>query len=114
MHRSRFLATGTFYHVVGDAHGPSRATVHRTIHRVMAAIVRRLLGVVRFPSTVDACREEQEAFREMAGMPYVIGKFIFAAMIRDKRCGYLFRLKLSAKGTKWESNKRWITGSGHV
>ena len=72
----RFLASGAFYHVVGDAHGPSRATVHRTIHRVRAAIVSAAAGCPPCPpstSTVDTCREEQEAFREMSGMPYVIG-----------------------------------------
>lgn len=69
----RFLATGTFYYVVGDAHGPSRATVHRTVHRVLEVIVRRLIGLIAFPTSVEACRAVQREFHEMAHFPNVIG-----------------------------------------
>lgn len=70
----RFLATGTFYYVVGDAHGPSRATTHRAVHRVLAAIVRRLTGLIAFPTTPEGCRALQRGFYQMAGLPNVIGK----------------------------------------
>ena len=70
----RWLATGSFYTVIGDAHGPSRATIHQTVHRVMAALVHRLRGLISFPRTREGCRAVQRRFFDMAGLPDVIGK----------------------------------------
>ena len=77
----RFLATGSFYTIVGDAHGPSRATIHRTGHRVLAAIIRRLLGLIGFPRSREACRAVQRRFFDMAGLPDVIGKLAYVSII---------------------------------
>ncbi|XP_043217108.1 putative nuclease HARBI1 [Amphibalanus amphitrite] len=69
----RFLATGSFYHVVGDAHGPSKATVYRAVHRAVEAIVNRLMGLIAFPNTHEATRALQAQFHGKAGLPNVIG-----------------------------------------
>ena len=81
----RFLATGSFYTVLDDAHGPRRATIHRNVHRVMAAIVHRLLGLISFPRCREGCREVQRRFFEMAGLPDVIGEML----IHQQLLGYL-------------------------
>ena len=35
---------------VADSHGPSTATVHRTVHRVTQAIIGAFAGAVRWPA----------------------------------------------------------------
>ena len=70
------MATGSFYHVVGDAHGPSKATVCRAVRRVTAALVARLGSVLHFPRSVEACQEQQNTFFDVAGLPSVIGKHV--------------------------------------
>ena len=70
----RFFATGTFYYVTADAHGPSKASVCRAVHAVSDALVARCSGAVRFPADEPARARVEEHFRQMAGMPEVIGQ----------------------------------------
>ena len=69
----RFLATGTLYHMAGDGHGLSKATVCRVIRRVCKAVLRAFLHVIRFPQG-EALQAAEARYRAIAGLPEVIGE----------------------------------------
>jgi hypothetical protein len=70
----RFLATGAFYRVVGDAHGPSEATICRNVKRVVSAINLTLFDeLIRWPSNNNDITHIPHRFREIGGMPCVSG-----------------------------------------
>lgn len=64
----RFAATDGFYHLVGDAHGVSKATVCRVVHRVADAVVGRIDQYVRWPENL---LQQAAKFRDLAGFPCV-------------------------------------------
>ena len=68
------MATGGYYHLVGDAHGPSKASVCRAVRRVTAAINFHFGGIIAFPENVEVCREAQASFFDVARLPSVIGE----------------------------------------
>ena len=66
----RFLATGAFYKVVGDAHGISKASVSRSIGRCVNAINTTMFReCIDFPTDASIATK----FFEFAGMPSVAG-----------------------------------------
>ena len=70
----RFLATGGFYHLIGDAHGPSKSTVCRAVKRVVTAINTVLFDeLVRWPNSEHALSAIPIKFREYGGMVSVGG-----------------------------------------
>jgi hypothetical protein len=70
----RFLATGAFYRVVADAHGPSEATICRNIKRVVSAINLTLFDeYIRWPSNNNEISHIPLRFQEIGGMPCVCG-----------------------------------------
>jgi hypothetical protein len=70
----RFLATGAFYRVVGDAHGPSEPTICRNLKRVVSAINTTLFDeLIRWPSVNNELTLIPHRFREIGGMPCVSG-----------------------------------------
>lgn len=67
-----WLGSGCQYHVCGDAHGISKATIHRCVHKVCSLLVRILLGEeVRWP-TVNVQTVPQR-FMRVANFPRVAG-----------------------------------------
>lgn len=65
----RFLATGSFYHLVGDAHGFSKGTVSNCIRRCITAINTSLFAEhVRWIDNNTARK-----FYEVGGMPAIAG-----------------------------------------
>ena len=67
----RFYATGGFYQLIGDSHGPSKSTVCRAVHRVTSAICSRLSSVIAWPEDLAVVKQ---AFFDKAGMRDVIGE----------------------------------------
>jgi hypothetical protein len=68
----RFLATGSFYRVIGDAHGPSESTICRNVQRVISAINSTLFDeVIRWPAGDAEIVTIPYRFREICGMPCV-------------------------------------------
>uniref|UniRef100_A0A914VDH0 DDE Tnp4 domain-containing protein n=1 Tax=Plectus sambesii TaxID=2011161 RepID=A0A914VDH0_9BILA len=64
------LACG-FYYSVGDANGPSKASVCRVVHRVTAAVNRRLFQTtIQWPNPVGTLANR---FHHYANMPCVAG-----------------------------------------
>ena len=70
----RFFATGSFYHAVGDMHGPSKATVCRVVRKVANLINTQLGGAIKWPTTAEEHVTESRGFYAMAGVPDVIGR----------------------------------------
>lgn len=69
----RFLATGSFYRLNGDAHGVSAATVCRSIKKVINAINERLFDqTICWPQNNDALQIPQSFYR-IARFPRVAG-----------------------------------------
>ena len=68
----RFFACGSIYSVVADAHGLSRSTVCRIVHRVARAMCLRLQNI-QFPTSADSRRAVKLGFYQMAGFPNVLG-----------------------------------------
>ena len=66
--------------MVGDGHGPSKATVFRAVHKVTAAICANFSSVITWPDDMDAVKE---AFAEKAGMPDVLGESFMLSEIRN-------------------------------
>lgn len=58
--------------MVGDGHGPSKATVCRTVHRVSGLIVDQFGGLLCWPTGERLDRVKAD-FHAMAGLPDVIG-----------------------------------------
>jgi hypothetical protein len=70
----RFLATGAFYRVVGDAQGPSESTICRNVRRVVTAINSILFDkAIRWPNSNNDIALIPLKFREIGGMPCVCG-----------------------------------------
>ena len=72
----RFFADGAALRLIGDAHGISKATVSRCIHRVANAIVNSLFNeVVDFPSTNEENLSLPLRFQQVthSRMPSVCG-----------------------------------------
>ncbi|PAA78295.1 hypothetical protein BOX15_Mlig031326g1 [Macrostomum lignano] len=70
----RFLACGSFYHAVGDAHGVSKATLCRTVRRVVTALNNRLFDeLVRWPECNQKRAQIAQDFYRVGGMPCVAG-----------------------------------------
>ncbi|KAI5740980.1 hypothetical protein M8J76_009211 [Diaphorina citri] len=66
-----WLGNGAQYHITADAHGVSKSTVQRTVHKVVECVVRyQFPQSIRFPENMAAIVEK---FSEIAGMPCVIG-----------------------------------------
>uniref|UniRef100_A0A914WMT9 DDE Tnp4 domain-containing protein n=1 Tax=Plectus sambesii TaxID=2011161 RepID=A0A914WMT9_9BILA len=65
------VGPGGFYYSVGDANGPSKASVCRAVHRVTAAVNRRLFqATIRWPNPVGTLANR---FHHYANMPCVAG-----------------------------------------
>ena len=70
----RFLATGSFLQVVGDAiAGADKSTVSRIVRRVTLAIARKLDDFVKFPESRQEKDEIKQVFYDRGGFPCVIG-----------------------------------------
>ena len=70
----RFLATGSFLQVVGDAiAGADKSTVSRIVRRVTLAIARKLDDFVKFPQSRQEKDKIKQGFYDLAGFPCVIG-----------------------------------------
>ncbi|XP_063635066.1 putative nuclease HARBI1 [Cydia splendana] len=66
-----WMGSGSQYHVSGDNHGVSKATIHRSIKRVTTAIVNEMFGSeVRWPENSNAI---PHLFREIANIPRIGG-----------------------------------------
>jgi hypothetical protein len=65
-----FAGTNSFFHVMRDARGPSTHTVHRTVHRVAAAILTLKKEVIRWPDDKNKLRHD---FMKIANFPCVAG-----------------------------------------
>jgi hypothetical protein len=65
-----FAGTNSFFHVLRDARGPSTHTVHRTVHRVAAAIITLKNEVICWPQDKTKLRHE---FMKIANFPCVAG-----------------------------------------
>ncbi|XP_061192115.1 putative nuclease HARBI1 [Saccostrea echinata] len=68
----RFVATGAFHQLVGDAIHISKATAGRCIRRVASAIANVAGRFIRFPSGQDATNVKR-MFHAIAGFPGVLG-----------------------------------------
>lgn len=67
----RFLATGSFYHVLGDSHGVSQATISRCVHKCVHANNDALFATtIHWP---ENCHQIPVDFFDLAGMPAVAG-----------------------------------------
>lgn len=70
----RYLATGSNFSVVGDAHGVHKSTVSRALHRVVEAVNSTI-----YPEVVDWPRDQAQILRiaqdfyDKCGMPSVFG-----------------------------------------
>lgn len=70
----RYLASGSYFNVVGDAHGVDKATVSRKLHKVVEVI-----NNIVYPQVVDWPQDQRQMngiindFYDKAGMPSVIG-----------------------------------------
>ena len=63
----RFLADNGFFHLTGDAHGVSKATVHRCVKRVVSAMISVLYDeLVQWPNR-NKINSSMEKFYDMAG-----------------------------------------------
>jgi nuclease HARBI1 len=70
----RFLATGGYYALVGDAHGLHKSTVSRKIRAVVQLIVKHIWSnIVKFPSSAVHLVENAAKFHDIAGITSVIG-----------------------------------------
>jgi hypothetical protein len=69
----RFLATGGMYRLVGDAHGPSKPTVSRTVSRVVGAIIDHYFDTIVCWPTGGQLNLISRKFFNMGGMPSVAG-----------------------------------------
>lgn len=67
-----WLGSGCQYHVCGDAHGISKATVHRCVKKVCTSLVRRLLGEEVHWPTVNV-QSVPQRFMRVANFPRVAG-----------------------------------------
>lgn len=66
-----WLGTGTYYHAIGDMHGPSKSSVCCIVKHVVNAIVDNLFqDVVRWPDNTDDIAPE---FLRKGGFPCVSG-----------------------------------------
>lgn len=80
----RFLATGGFYKLNGDAHGVSDSTICRSVRSVVEAINQRLFDeLIRWPRDNAARNAIAQGFFGIAGMPLVAG-CIDGTLIRIK------------------------------
>ncbi|KAJ8309921.1 hypothetical protein KUTeg_011786 [Tegillarca granosa] len=68
----RFLATGSFYRLVGDSLGLSIASVARSVDRVTSAVCRLSRTYIKFP-TGQYLSDTKKKFFELAGFPQVAG-----------------------------------------
>lgn len=70
----RFLATGAYYRVIGDAHGPSESSICRNNQRVVSAINSTLFDeIIHWPSGNNELATIPYRFRQIGGMPCVCG-----------------------------------------
>ncbi|KAI8420656.1 hypothetical protein MSG28_007895, partial [Choristoneura fumiferana] len=69
----RFYATNNTQMSIGDFGGMSTPTSHRIIHQVSAAIASLHKEYIRFPTTHQEIRKEQDSFFHIARFPRVIG-----------------------------------------
>ena len=70
----RYYATGSFYHAIGDMHGPSKVTVCRVVRRVTGCLVQQLVGAIMWPDTEERRVQQCVGFQNVAGMPNIVGK----------------------------------------
>ena len=76
----RFLADNGFFHLTGDAHGISKATVHRCVKRVVNAINDVIYSEVVIWPLQHRHMELTERYHQMAGKPiymYVTACIVF-------------------------------------
>lgn len=70
----RFLATNSFYSVVGHAHGVSKSTISRAIRRVVLAINHTFVStIICWPNSLIARQNISEDFYQYSGLPCVAG-----------------------------------------
>ncbi|XP_046975193.1 putative nuclease HARBI1 [Vanessa cardui] len=69
----RFYATNNTQLCIGDHIGMSISTSHRIIHQVSSAIASLHKEYIRFPTTRQEIRKEQDCFYRIARFPKVIG-----------------------------------------
>ncbi|KAL0879788.1 hypothetical protein ABMA27_003499 [Loxostege sticticalis] len=69
----RFYATNNSQLTIGDYSGLSTPTAQRIIHRVSAAIASLHREYIKFPSTQQEIRRNQNEFYQIARFPRVIG-----------------------------------------
>ena len=77
----RFYATGGFYIIVGDGHGPATATVCRVVHRVTHALVREFSHVICWPTDRESVDAIKAKFYAIAGIPDVVGEFFWTFLL---------------------------------
>ena len=68
----RFLAGDSYYHIVADTLLVSKASVSRAVHRVVNALCAIARQEIFLPSPTDLIGTKM-SFKEIAGMPHVIG-----------------------------------------
>ncbi|KAL2099465.1 hypothetical protein ACEWY4_005945 [Coilia grayii] len=69
----RFYATGSYYEVLGDGLGLSRASLSRAVTAVTDVLLLHLAERMSFPSTPEDIRRVNQGFHAVAGLPRVIG-----------------------------------------
>lgn len=70
----RYLSTGDYYRTVGDAHGISRSTLSRSLHRFVQAVNRIIFPeVVDWPRDANTLRGIANEFYVERGMPSCFG-----------------------------------------
>ncbi|KAL4721590.1 hypothetical protein ACJJTC_018551 [Scirpophaga incertulas] len=69
----RFYATNNTQLTIGDNSGFSISTAHRIIRKVSLAIASLHQEFIKFPSTAQEIRQEQNNFYHLARFPRVIG-----------------------------------------
>lgn len=79
----RFLATGSYFRVIGDTLGVSKATVCQCVHAISALLVRRSAKEIVFPSMTSLVNIKT-AFKAVAGIPNICG-IVDGCFIRIKK-----------------------------
>lgn len=82
----RFYASASFYMVIGNFSGISRASVHRIVHRVSNAIAALKDEYIKLPSTHQEIVENEAQFFKIAKFIHVM-RCIDCTHIKIQLCG---------------------------
>ena len=69
----RYVASGSFFEVVGDTIAVEKSTVSRTVHRVAEALCKKRDRFIRWPVIPAEKQKNREDFFRLGGFPRVNG-----------------------------------------